>query len=459
MALKSKVVFVCTECGTESVKWLGKCPDCGSWNTLEEQVRTAAPPSNRNKATAGSDNAPVLLSMVDSRDENRWKTGMSELDRVLGGGIVQGSLVLIGGDPGIGKSTLLLQICDYLGIDKKVLYISGEESKRQILLRAVRLGVSTDRLYLLTQTDVAEILLQIEQLAPDVVIVDSIQTLTIAEISSSAGSVVQVRESTNMLMRMAKTSGIPVLIVGHVNKDGAIAGPKVLEHIVDAVLYFEGDRSLSYRILRAVKNRYGSTNEIGVFEMQEKGLIEIPNPSLLLLAGKPKNVSGSAVACIMEGTRPILTEVQALVTAAGYGNARRMSTGFDYNRMILLLAVLEKRCGFSFGTLDTYLNVAGGIKLDEPAADLAVCLALASGAKDKPLTEDILFFGEVGLAGEIRGVSHAVQRVSEAARLGFSAAILPMQNLKAVQNSCPEGMKLYGVSTLRDTIHAALALS
>lgn len=459
MAGKTKVVFVCTECGNESVKWLGKCPACNSWNTFEEQVRSSALVSGRNTSTVSADDEPILLSAVSGRDEKRWKTGLSELDRVLGGGIVQGSLVLVGGDPGIGKSTLLLQICDFLGKDKKVLYISGEESKRQILLRAVRLGVNTDRLYLLTQTDVAEILHQIEKLVPDIVIVDSIQTLTIAEISSSAGSVVQVRESTNMLMRMAKHSGIPVMIVGHVNKDGAIAGPKVLEHIVDAVLYFEGDRSLSYRILRAVKNRYGSTNEIGVFEMQEKGLVEIPNPSLLLLSGKPKNVSGSAVACMMEGTRPILTEVQALVTAAGYGNARRMSTGFDYNRLILLLAVLEKRCGFSFGSCDTYLNVAGGIKLDEPAADLAVCLALASGAKDKPLTEDILFFGEVGLAGEIRGVSHAVQRVSEAARLGFSAAILPAQNLKAAQSSCPEGMKLYGVSTLRDAIHAALALS
>ena len=455
-ASKIKSLYVCSQCGYESAKWYGKCPSCGEWNTFSEEVREtvsrSSAPSPQKRMTAYS--APVPINKISTEDEQRYFTGSRELDRVLGGGLVKGSLVLLGGDPGIGKSTILLQICSHLGKVLKILYISGEESKRQIKLRASRLGVNCDKLYVMTETDIEIVAEQIKTENPDLVMIDSIQTMNFKELNSSPGSVTQVRECTNILMRTSKALDIPCIVVGHVNKDGAIAGPKVLEHIVDAVLYFEGDKQMSYRILRAVKNRYGSTNEIGVFQMGDRGLSEVENPSLMLLSGRPKNVSGTCVACTMEGSRPILAEIQGLVTNSGYGNARRMSTGFDYNRMSMLLAVLEKRCGYYFSSMDAYVNVIGGLRLDEPATDLAVALALVSSLKDIVVSEDVLAFGEVGLTGEIRSVNHASMRVSEAARLGFSRCILPYHNLKSL--SLPEdcGIEIVGVRTIRDAVSA-----
>ena len=435
---KIKTVYRCTSCGNESPKWSGQCFACGEWNTMEEEV--AAPVAKNNSPslvrTGGGGAGIKALSQIVMTDELRYTTGLKEFDRVLGGGIVKGSVVLLGGDPGIGKSTLLLQICEYVGKNLRILYVSGEESARQLRLRADRLSVTSDNLYIMAHNDLETVREAIQSEKPDLVIIDSIQTMNHGEITSSPGSVVQVRECTNHLARLAKALEIPVFIVGHVNKDGAIAGPKVLEHIVDAVLYFEGERHMSYRILRAVKNRYGSTNEIGVFEMQDVGLMEVENPSMMLLSGRPKNVSGTCVACVMEGSRPILAEVQGLVTATGYGTPRRMSTGFDYNRMSLLLAVLEKRAGFFFSNMDAYLNIVGGLRLEEPAADLSVALALMSSLKDAPVPEHILAFGEVGLAGEIRAVSHVAERVTEAVRLGFTKIILPKHNLKSLPKSC-----------------------
>lgn len=455
MAEKKKSVYVCSECGNESVKWFGKCPGCGQWNTMTEEVRESF---GRNKTVSAVRSRPTAvplpITQITTEDEARYYTGSGELDRVLGGGIVKGSLVLLGGDPGIGKSTILLQICSHLGKILKILYISGEESKRQIKLRAQRLGVNCENLYVLTETDVQAVAEQIQAEKPDLVMIDSIQTMNFKELSSSPGSVTQVRECTNILMRTSKSLDIPCIIVGHVNKDGAIAGPKVLEHIVDAVLYFEGDKQMSYRILRAVKNRYGSTNEIGVFQMGDSGLSEVENPSLMLLSGRPKNVSGTCVACSMEGSRPILAEIQGLVTNSGYGNARRMSTGFDYNRMSMLLAVLEKRCGYYFSSLDAYVNVIGGLKLDEPAADLAVTLALVSSLKDIVVPEDLLAFGEIGLTGEIRAVNHAALRVTEAARLGFTKCILPYHNVKNLTIPADTDMKIIGVRTIHDAVAA-----
>ena len=401
MAEKIKTIYICSECGYESAKWFGKCPGCGQWNTMSEEIRESYGKSKSSAVVrARPSAAAVPITQISTEDEYRYFTGSKELDRVLGGGIVKGSLVLLGGDPGIGKSTILLQICSHLGKILKILYISGEESKRQIKLRATRLGVNCENLYVMTETDVQAVADRIQSEKPDLVMIDSIQTMNFAELSSSPGSVTQVRECTSILMRASKSLDIPCIIVGHVNKDGAIAGPKVLEHIVDAVLYFEGDKQMSYRILRAVKNRYGSTNEIGVFRMGDSGLSEVENPSMMLLSGRPKNVSGTCVACPMEGSRPILAEIQGLVTNSGYGNARRMSTGFDYNRMSMLLAVLEKRCGYYFSSLDAYVNVIGGLRLDEPAADLAVAIALVSSLKDIVVPEDLLAFGEVGLTGQ-----------------------------------------------------------
>lgn len=426
MAAKSKTVFVCCECGCESPRWSGKCPSCGEWNTLQEEVRGPLSP------TVGTAPAPTRIQKlheIDPHGEARVSTGLTELDRVLGGGIVKGGLMLIGGDPGIGKSTLLLQICQHLGQTQRILYVSGEESPAQIKLRADRLQVATDNLSLLCETDLGTVLAAMQSEQPQLMIIDSIQTMNLAAVASSPGSVTQVRECTNAIMRAAKSADIPVFVVGHVNKDGAIAGPKVMEHIVDCVLYFEGDRNSSYRLLRCAKNRYGSTNEIGVFEMRESGLSQVENPSLMLLSGRPKNVSGTCVACTIEGTRPILAEVQGLVTPTGFGNPRRMSTGFDYNRLTLLLAVLEKRAGYFFANLDAYLNVVGGLRLEEPAADLPVALALISGLKDKPIPDGVVAFGEVGLAGEIRAVSHCEARVAEAARLGFQKVLVPQHNL------------------------------
>ncbi len=427
---KIKSVYICSECGYESPKWYGKCPSCGEWNTMNEEIKDTAKTASASRSHTTAYAPPVHIREIDTTDEIRYQTGSKELDRVMGGGIVKGSLILLGGDPGIGKSTILLQICEYLGKSLKILYVSGEESKRQLKLRAERLGVNSENLYILTQTDVELVCETIRQDKPDLVMIDSIQTMSLSELNSSPGSVTQVRESTNFFMRTAKSMDIPMIIVGHVNKEGSIAGPKVLEHVVDAVLHFEGDRQMSYRILRAVKNRYGSTNEIGVFEMTDEGLKEVENPSLMLISGRPKNVSGTCIACAMEGTRPILAEIQALAASTGFGNPRRMCTGFDYNRMNMIIAVLEKRAGYYFNNTDAYINVVGGLRLDETAVDLAVGIALISSLKDVPVNENAIAFGEIGLAGEIRSVSHVQQRISEAVRLGFTKIIIPSHNVK-----------------------------
>lgn len=452
---KSKSVYVCSECGFESGKWYGKCPECGEWNTMNEELSSVSGSKNASaKKSFISAQKVMKLNEITEDVEKRISTGIREFDRVLGGGIVVGSLVLISGDPGIGKSTILLQICEYLGKDKYVLYVSGEESANQIKLRANRLGVFTDNLAILAQTDVASIVEAIRTEKPDLVIIDSIQTMTYDECSSSAGSVTQVRECTNIFMHTAKSFGIPIFVVGHVNKDGAIAGPKVLEHIVDTVLYFEGERNYSYRILRGVKNRFGSTNEIGVFEMRQNGLQEVENPSLLMLSGRPKNTSGTCVACVMEGSRPILAEVQGLVTATGFGTPRRMSTGFDYNRMAMIIAVLEKRAGYYFNNMDSYINVVGGLRLDEPSADLTVAMALVSSLKDLPVNEKVIAFGEIGLAGEIRAVSNCEQRVSEAYRLGFDRCIIPFHNYKSLPKELKINVDIVPVRTIRDAFKA-----
>lgn len=450
MAGKSKSIYVCSECGYESVKWYGKCPGCGEWNTMDEQAPVSA--SKGSYKSSYSVKPALKLNDINSDIEKRLTTGIKEFDRVLGGGIVEGSLVLLSGDPGIGKSTILLQMCQYL--DVKILYISGEESSRQIKLRANRLGIDSDNLYILAETDVALIVETIKSEKPQLVIIDSIQTMMIDEISSSAGSITQVRECTNVFMHLAKSLGIPIFIVGHVNKDGAIAGPKVLEHIVDTVLYFEGERNYSYRILRSAKNRFGSTNEIGVFEMTQTGMREVENPSLMMLSGRPKNTSGTCVACTMEGSRPILAEVQGLVTSSGFGTPRRMSTGFDYNRMNMIIAVLEKRAGYLFNGMDTYLNIVGGLKLYEPAADLCVAMALISSLKDKPLNENTLAFGEIGLAGEIRAVNNCEQRIAEAQRLGFTKCIIPFHNYKALSKEIKINMDIVPVRTIRAAFDA-----
>ena len=452
MASKSKSIYICSECGFESAKWFGKCPGCGQWNCMNEEIRETSVQKNTT-AAAHRSAAPVSINEISTAEEARYHTGLSELDRVLGGGIVKGSLILISGEPGIGKSTILLQICEYLGKNLKILYVSGEESSRQIKLRAARLGVQSDNLYILTETDIQSVIEQMRAHKPDLVMIDSIQTMNYTDLNSSPGSVTQVRECTNAVMRTAKALEIPTILVGHVNKDGAIAGPKVLEHIVDAVLYFEGDRQMSYRILRAAKNRYGSTNEIGVFDMGDNGLHQVDNPSLALLSGRPKNVSGTCVTCVIEGSRPILAEIQGLATTTGFGNPRRMSTGFDYNRMSLLLAVLEKRAGYYFSNLDTYVNVVGGLRLDEPAADLAVAMSLVSSLKDTPVSDDAIVFGEIGLAGEIRSVTHIDARISEAARLGFTKCILPFHSLKQV-NVKGNGIQLIGVKNVREAFEA-----
>lgn len=451
MATRSKTVFVCSECGYETPKWAGKCPGCGEWNTMVEDVRlpqksavSAAPrPAHTFSATP--------LSQINAADEHRFVTGISELDRVLGGGIVKGSVILLSGDPGIGKSTILLQVCNALQRDIKILYVSGEESAIQIKLRAKRIGVESDSVSIMTETDVQTVCEYINSARPDLVMIDSIQTMQHPDISSAPGSIVQVRESANLLLRTGKSLDIPIFIVGHVNKGGDIAGPKVMEHIVDTVLYFEGERNQSYRILRAIKNRFGSTNEIGVFEMTETGLAEVENPSAMMLSGRMSDVSGGCITCIIEGTRPILAEVQGLVAATGFGNARRTAAGFDYNRLNLLLAVLEKRLGLMFSNLDTYINIVGGIRLDEPAADLAVAMALVSGLRDIPIDENTVTFGEIGLSGELRSVPRAQARVNEAARMGFTRCILPSACLKQI-NSAPEGIKLLGVKRLSDAV-------
>lgn len=448
---KSRYIYTCNQCGYESSKWNGKCPSCGAWNSFEEELADSTPASSgRSSAQAAADLTHKILELenigVDS--DVRYDTGIGELNRVLGGGLVKGSLVLLGGEPGIGKSTLLLQICQFLGEEHSILYVSGEESARQIKLRAQRLGVDTENLYILTATDAESISATIVNAIPDIVIIDSIQTMSIGRITSSPGSLTQVRECTNLFMHTAKSQEIPIIIVGHVNKDGAIAGPKVMEHIVDAVLHFEGERHQSYRLLRAVKNRFGSTNEIGVFEMIDRGLREVENPSQMLLSGRPHNVSGTCVACVMEGSRPILAEVQTLASKSSYAAPRRTATGFDFNRLNIIIAVLEKRLGIFMGSLDIYLNIVGGFRLDEPAGDLPAAMALFSGIMDKPISEDIIAFGEIGLGGEIRSVSHITQRIREAERMGFRTCIVPKQSMTSV-NQMDYNIDIIPVSTLK----------
>lgn len=449
MATKSKTAFVCTSCGYQSVKWSGKCPNCNEWNTMEEQL-IAEPQKPISSGKALCIPAATKLNEISVVDEHRFVTGIKEFDRVLGGGIVKGSVVLLGGDPGIGKSTILLQVCKSLP-QLKILYVSGEESAVQIKLRAKRLGVENDNLLIMPDTDTEEVCEYIRASKPDIVMIDSIQTMHISELSAMSGSIVQVRESAKMLLNVGKSLDIPVFIVGHVNKGGDLAGPKILEHIVDTVLYFEGDKNQSYRILRANKNRFGSTNEIGVFEMEETGLQGVENPSAMLLSGRIKNVSGSTVTCVLEGSRPILAEVQGLVSATGFGNPRRMAAGFDYNRLNLLLAVLEKREGLYFSNLDTYINIIGGLRLDEPAADLAVAVSLVSALRDVPFDDETIVFGEIGLSGEIRSVSRAASRISEAARLGFKRCIIPKSCLKGLPDI--KGIEVIGVKTLKEAIN------
>lgn len=451
--MKSKTVFVCGSCGNETAKWYGKCPACGEWNTMVEETAVV------KKQTASVKHRPRSevrsITEIGTSDETRFHTGMKELDRVLGGGAVRGSLVLVGGEPGIGKSTILLQICAHLCQKHKVLYLSGEESQRQVKMRAERLGVNAAELYLYSETEIEDIIEATNRLHPDVLIVDSIQTVYKSDLASAAGSVAQVKECTMSLMDLAKSNDITVFVVGHVNKEGLIAGPKVLEHMVDCVLYFEGDRNMTYRILRAAKNRYGSTNEIGVFEMRNCGLVEIENPSAALLAGRPEQVSGTCVACVMEGSRPVLAEIQALIASSGYGTPRRMSNGLDYNRAMLLLAVLEKRAGYRVASCDAFINVIGGLRLDEPAADLPAVLAVASSCKDKPLPSDMAAFGEVGLTGELRAVTGAQQRVNEMKRLGFQKCIVPLQNAKDLDQI--EGIEIIPAKNIRDAIKLCLA--
>ena len=449
---KSKTAYVCQNCGYESAKWYGKCPECGQWNTMEEQLKSPAPMGGK-----AAQAAPVVTNLevstidaISSAEENRFHTDLSELDRVLGGGIVKGAVIMLSGEPGIGKSTLLLQICKFLCQGLRVLYISGEESARQIKLRAMRLGVESPNLFLATTTDIDHVVAAIDKVHPDIAIIDSIQTMSLSDLQSSPGSVTQVRECTQRLIYTAKSADIPIFIVGHVNKDGAIAGPKVLEHMVDCVLYFEGERHLAYRILRAVKNRYGSTNEIGVFEMTDRGLTEVANPSMMMLSGRPVNVSGTCVTCLMEGSRPILAEVQALVTKTAFGNPRRTATGFDFNRMALLLAVLEKRCGYFFGSLDAYINVVGGLRLDEPASDLSVALALVSNLTDRLIPDDLIAIGEIGLAGEVRAVNHIQNRVSEAYRLGFVRCMVPRHNLSQLNTEQMPDLEVIPVSSINE---------
>ncbi len=449
---KSKTAYVCQNCGYESAKWYGKCPECGQWNTMEEQLKSPAPMGGK-----AAQAAPVVTNLevstidaISSAEENRFHTDLSELDRVLGGGIVKGSVIMLSGEPGIGKSTLLLQICKFLCQGLRVLYISGEESARQIKLRAMRLGVESPNLFLATTTDIDHVVAAIDKVHPDIAIIDSIQTMSLSDLQSSPGSVTQVRECTQRLIYTAKSADIPIFIVGHVNKDGAIAGPKVLEHMVDCVLYFEGERHLAYRILRAVKNRYGSTNEIGVFEMTDRGLTEVANPSMMMLSGRPVNVSGTCVTCLMEGSRPILAEVQALVTKTAFGNPRRTATGFDFNRMALLLAVLEKRCGYFFGSPGAYINVVGGLRLDEPASDLSVALALVSNLTDRLIPDDLIAIGEIGLAGEVRAVNHIQNRVSEAYRLGFVRCMVPRHNLSQLNTEQMPDLEVIPVSSINE---------
>ncbi len=452
MAKGKKSIFFCQNCGHEEAKWLGQCPACKEWNTfVEERIDSGITKGTTVAARAVHEAKVVPLTEVTADDDTRSETGIKELDRVLGGGIVPGSLVLVGGDPGIGKSTLLLQVCQRMAQMKKILYISGEESQAQIKLRANRMGTFSESLFLLCETNLGIIRHVIEEQHPDMVVIDSIQTMYNEEVASAPGSVSQVRESTNVFMQLAKGLNISIFIVGHVTKEGTVAGPRVLEHMVDTVLYFEGDRHASYRILRGVKNRFGSTNEIGVFEMQKGGLVEVENPSEYMLSGKPENASGSVVACAMEGTRPMLMEIQALVCKTNFGMPRRTAAGLDYNRVNLLMAVLEKRMGMPLSAYDAYVNIAGGIRLNEPAADLGIVMAIASSYKNRPIDEDTIVFGEVGLSGEVRAVTMPEQRVSEAKKLGFKRCIVPAVSMKTIGKM--EGIEILGVENVNQAMN------
>lgn len=445
--MKSKTVFLCTNCGNETAKWAGRCPSCGQWNTLEEYTPTTTKKTTTH-TVAGM--MPKRLREIESDEAVRFTTGLSELDRVLGGGAVRGSLVLVAGAPGIGKSTLLLQICQSICAQQTILYVSGEESANQLKLRAQRLKVDSENLFLLCETSLDEILAAADRLKPDLLIVDSVQTLYTEDKPASPGSVTQVKDCTLRLMQYCKGSGVSVFVVGHINKEGAIAGPKVLEHMVDCVLYFEGEEHTTYRLLRAAKNRFGSTNEIGVFEMKDSGLTEVPNPSELLLSGRPESTPGNCVACVVEGSRPILAEVQALVSPTVLTNPRRSSNGFDYNRASMLLAVLEKRAGLRFSSSDVYLNVIGGLRLDEPAADLAVVIAAASALLDKPVPDSLAAVGEVGLTGEIRAIGQLSQRLTEIRRLGFTQCVIPRSGSTEIK--APDGLELLRVRNIREVL-------
>ena len=448
--MKTKSVFICRECAYQSAKWMGKCPSCGSWNTFDETVISDEKKSKPISDIAKAKRPVSKLSEVKTDLEVRYKTGIGELDRVLGGGLVKGSLVLVGGDPGIGKSTLLLQICKTLPSDKTILYVSGEESEKQIKLRAQRLSVFNENVYLVSETDVAAVIEVINQIKPDIVIIDSIQTMCCEEIVSAAGSVPQVREATNAFMHVAKQEDISMFIVGHVTKDGSLAGPRVLEHMVDCVLYFEGDKQMTFRILRAVKNRFGSTNEIGVFEMANEGLLEVESPSAFLLEGRSSDNSGSSVICTMEGSRGVLAEIQALVTPSGFGNPRRMSSGIDLNRVILMIAVLEKRAKVNLSNFDVYVNVTGGLRIIETASDLGLCAAIRAAKMDIKIPENIIFIGEVGLGGELRSVAQTEKRIIEAAKLGFDTAIIPQMSKKGLK--VPDGFTVKTAKSLSEAL-------
>ncbi len=450
---KVKQMFYCQECGHESSKWLGQCPGCKNWNTfVEEKVVTGLTKNKTKKESI----IPTSILDVNIDEDTRIGTGMKELDRVLGGGIVRGSLTLVGGDPGIGKSTILLQVCRNLTMSGvKVLYVSGEESLQQIKIRADRLGGFERDMLLLSETNLNDTLEAVGKINPEVLIIDSIQTMYLDEVGSSAGSVSQVREVTGQLMRIAKQMNIAIFIVGHVTKEGTVAGPRTLEHMVDTVLYFEGEKNAIYRILRGVKNRFGSTNEIGVFEMKDNGLYEVDNPSEVMLSGRPKDASGSVVVCSMEGTRPILIEIQALVSDSNFNLPRRTSVGIDYNRVNMLMAVLEKRAGLMLAGSDAYVNVAGGIKINEPAIDLGIVMALVSSFRNKPINYNTIIFGEVGLSGEVRGVSMAERRIKEAAKMGFTSCVIPQINCEGI--SIPEGMEVIGVTSVSEALSKAFA--
>ena len=460
--MKAKTLFYCTECGNELPKWAGQCSACRAWNTIVERpaesVRKKPGASVRSAPAgglpSGSGRMPRRLGEVETTRELRFETGMSELDRVLGGGAVKGSLVLVGGAPGIGKSTMMLQICDQLCRFATVLYVSGEESERQIKLRAERLQIRDDGLYLLSESNLDDVLEAVHTLKPDILIVDSIQTLYNGDLTAAPGSIGQVKDCTMALMQLAKGEGVTVFVIGHVNKEGSIAGPKVLEHMVDCVLYFEGEQQMTHRILRSVKNRFGATNEIGVFEMADQGLVEVPNPSELLLSGRPQDTPGTCVTCVMEGVRPVLAEVQALLTPTSFNVPRRTSNGFDFNRAMMLLAVLEKRGGLMVGSCDAYINVIGGLNLDEPAADLAMVMALASSFRDKPIPDDLTAIGEVGLTGELRSVGALSQRLSEVHRMGFTKCLIPARGSQSA--AVPEGLHLIRVRNIREALAALL---